>query len=363
MVMQVLQRLLPGARSRQKTTSTIRQPITFFCYTETEDQNIRPLRREAERRGIGTRITRDMAEPARIGIYGSHHPDPKASDFSVALLHDVGQEYWPDEQTLALNFWHESPWDNFDIGVLPGPVWSRCWQRCSSLPITRPRIGVFELGWPKADYVFNDRAGFARVVAELRQSTQIQERPTVLLAPSWDTEDSGRFHDFVGALGALPVNLLVKYWPEHELIRHEMIQPYRGTARNVTIVDPKTNIIDCLGLVDIIVSDESNCLAEALLFDIPGIAVTDWKIPALPHMGLPERPCEPPYYAEKVALADLRTTVERMLADPRRYRRRAQRYRKEQFSHLGRSSALILDVIEAALAGRPFPVPRIAPLT
>ena len=232
----------------------------------------------AEERGYEVSFSQDPQVPAEIGIYCSHHPDPSNASFSVVMLHDFGQAQWPESPSLEPNHWTVEPWNAFDIGVLPGPAYSQCWYSVSSQVNARPRLGVFELGWPKADRPFSDsdRTAFARDVDQLRQTLALSERSSVLYAPSW--ENDGKVDDFVGSLINLPVNLLIKYWPGHVLPeQHQRL----GDNDNVYIIDPNVDTMYCLALADVVVSDESNCLIEALLFDVPGISVTDWIVSAV----------------------------------------------------------------------------------
>ena len=59
---------------------------------------------------------------------------------------DQARNNWP-------NIWEKQPWNNFDIGFLPGKDWSHRWKSSSWDYKSRPKKGVFESGWPKADIV------------------------------------------------------------------------------------------------------------------------------------------------------------------------------------------------------------------
>jgi hypothetical protein len=182
----------------------------------------------------------------------------------------------------------------------------------------------------------------------------------VLYAPSWECDT--KQDDFVQALVDLPVNLLIKQadWPDEIARIQEVTEKHRKLASNIYLIDPKVNIMKCLALADVLVSDESNCLAEALLFDVPGISVSDWPIPALG--GWPPRFSEPPSFALTTVRLGLRSAVEDALRDQAELRLRLRQHRDHYFSHLGRSSAMIMDVLESALNGSPWPVPPLVAL-
>lgn len=329
-------------------------PITFFYTDNCERQALEPIADEATRRGIEVRFSNQSSERAEIGVYCEHACRP-CSDFSVVMLHDLAQRHdvWP-------KFWHFEPWDKFDIGLLPGASWVERWQTQAEFSVTRPRLGMFDNGWPKADLVFKDKERFAQEAKELRLALGLKHEKSVLYAPSW--ENNGKQDDFVKAFKDLPVNVLLKQapWPSAypvilENIR-QMNELHRGCAENVHIIDTNVSIMYCLGLADVLVSDESSVLIEALLLDVPGVAVTDWLIPDTN----PPRPASVPFdFVTKTTKAELRPTVEAILAEPENARQKTREHRDRQFSHLGCSSVRVMDTIEAAIRAREFPYPPI----
>lgn len=299
---------------------------------------------------------------AKVGVYCNHKPDPSNSEFSVAMLHDIGQEVWPDESTVNVNLWKGEPWHKFDIGVLPGRAWSQAWQRLEGAAYASPRVGVFEGGWPKADRLFTKNAEFREAAEALKRRIGLKPRPTVLLAPSWETDDKQRLSDFVQALEDLPINLLVKYWPEIVIDKSYQLNTLTGRFGNLVILDPTLIILDGLALADLVISDESNCMAEALLLDIPAIAVKDWIVPAVPDWGMAQRFAEPPCWVSHSTRANLRSAVESHLHNLDAHRKRARQTRDELFSNLGRGSAVFMDILDAALLGNHWPVQPLVPI-
>src|ERR1051326_1863028 len=224
--------------------------ITFFYHTATDFSTFEPIAEEARSRGHATLLTSDLSAPAKVGIYCQHSPDPSNSEFSVAMLHDAGQEYCPDRQNLGTNFWRVAPWNDFDIGILPGQTWSRAWRRLANKAYARPRLGVFEVGWPKADRIFSSSGQFQAAAQRLRTQIGLSGRPCVILAPSWETADKQRLKGFINRLESLPVDLLVKYWPEIDIDPSWQLNKLTGKYRNVVILDPRLNILDGLALTD-----------------------------------------------------------------------------------------------------------------
>jgi len=327
--------------------------ITFFYSDNVEKQTAEPIADEAARRGYQVRYTDALLEKADIGIYCQHLCFPENSDLSVIMLHDLGQGHnrWPD-------IWDGEPWDQFDIGILPGKDWTRRWLSVCDKVHARPRSGVYELGWPKAD-VLKTNASSAQ---NLREELKLQHPLSILYAPSW--ENHGKQDEFVQALKELPVNLLLKQAPwsdaygEIQNNIHEMNVLHRDYKSNVHVIDPDVNIFDCLAISDVIVSDESSVLIEALLLNVPSVAVTDWLIPD----------CNPPRYSEvpfdfvnKTLLRDLKKTVEQIVGDLTFYQQQVSGRQVQNFSYLGESAIKIMDLIDYHVVNDPIDFSAVEP--
>jgi hypothetical protein len=329
----------------------MKREITFFHTDKVEWQTLHPIAVEAESRRYLTRFSDQLDAPAEIGFYCSHCSSPRNSRFSAIMLHDLAQRHdiWPD-------YWQAEPWNAFDLGFLPGPSWGARWYRSSRHAFSRPRLGVFQLGWPKADSLFCHRDDFEQRVTGLRQKIDLRHPVSILYAPSW--ENHGKQNDFVRALRNLPVNLLLKQapwsnsYPEVLASIAEMNALHRHAGPDVHIIDPDIGIIDCLALADIMVSDESSVLIEALLLDVPGISVTDWLIP---DTSPPRQASVPFDFITKTELCRLRETVDDMLNRLPEVRRKHETLRDQHFSCLGRSACSIMDVLDACVDGLPNP--------
>ncbi|KAF0815041.1 hypothetical protein IGB42_00118 [Andreprevotia sp. IGB-42] len=327
-------------------TESTRPEITFFFTDNCERQTVEPIAQEAQKRGFPVRFSSDLRERAVIGIYCQHACRPNAS-FSMIMLHDLAQRHdiWP-------HFWMHEPWNEFDVGILPGEAWVQRWRSQGMLRVAQPRLGVFDIGWPKADLIYRNRDEFAVKAQQLRETLGLKHEKTVLYAPSW--ENHGKQDDFVRSLMDMPVNLLLKqapwapsYTQVWENIR-KMNALHQGIADNVHIVDPEISIMYCIGISDLLVSDESSVLIEASLYEVPSVAVSDWLIPDRE----PPRFASVPFdHVRKTTRAQLRDTVEAILADPLQARRDAAQLRDFHFSHFGQSAQLAVDLIESAVDG------------
>lgn len=342
---------MSAAGAPRTTASRMERLFTFFHTDGCELQAVQPLADELRARGLAVRFSEDLDEPVDVGIYCQHAVKPQAR-FAVIMLHDLAQRHdiWPA-------FWAHEPWHRFDIGLVPGSAWADRWQSQRDDGRAHPRLGVFEAGWPKSDLVWKSRDAFAEATTALRASLQLPHAQTVLYAPSW--ENHGKQDDFVRRLIDLPVNLLLKQapWPPaYGWVLDNIAQMdalHRGIAPHVRVVDRDVSIMHCIGVSDLLVSDESSVLIEASLHGVPSVAVVDWPIPD----------CDPPRMASvpfdhvrKIGRADLRATVEEILADPAAATAQAHALRAAHFGTLGHSARLCADILLAGLRGETPPI-------
>ena len=126
----------------------VKKDITFIYSDSAEKAMFTPLFEEAKRRGYTVKMTDNPFEKCEIGFYCQHMNFPQYSKFSVIMLHDIIQQYsnWPD-------IWFNEPWNKYDIGILPSNQWVKNWNQCSQWYYTRPRVGMYQVGWPKADAI------------------------------------------------------------------------------------------------------------------------------------------------------------------------------------------------------------------
>jgi len=317
--------------------------ITFFCTDGVEIDTIQNILQEANKRGYTTKISRNILERAEIGFYCQHVAFPKSSKLSIVLLHDMAQGHnrWP-------NIWEFEPWDEFDIGILPGKSWEERWQTSCWHPFTRTKRGVYLLGWPKADTVFAHDLAFREEIESLRSRLDLKYKRSILYAPSW--ENDGKQDQFVRSLKSLPVDLLLKQapwsraFPEIRNNIEAMNALHRNIAPNVHIIEPDISIMFCIGISDIIVSDESSVMLEGLLLDVPSIAVTDWRIP---DCRPPRNPSIPFDFVYKTDSNNLRHMVELTLFSLDDVKDCLKESQRKHFVNLGGSSTQIMDLVDS----------------
>ncbi len=317
----------------------IAKEITFFYTDKGEYFNLEPIAKEGVKRGYQVKFTQEMHEKAEIGIYCQHVCFPENAKFSLILLHDMMQRHdiWP-------NIWSRERWDNFDIGILPGKDWTKRWRRSAGWNFSNPRLGVYELGYPKGDDIKN--SAFLEEVEEIKKKLGLKFPYTVLYAPSWENDE--KEDDFVRALQSLEINLLIKQasWSKsfQGVIRNieEMRKMHEGKYDNVYYLEPEESILVALHICDLIVSDESSVMVEGLLYGKPSIAVRDWLIPdTVP----PRFAVIPNDYVYKCKKVELREQVEIFIKEMKDGKVRDIKD-KQFFSNMGMCCSDIIDLIE-----------------
>ncbi|MCI8494309.1 MAG: hypothetical protein HFI74_01310 [Lachnospiraceae bacterium] len=286
----------------------LKKEITFFALDKGEYYNLLPLVQEARERGYQVTYTENLDTEAEIGVYCQHFGRPQNAKFSVVLLHDMAQGHnrWP-------NLWELERWNIYDLGILPGLNWKDRWERCAFQYYVNPRCGAYMFGYPKSSEIFSEE--LQNRVSELEKNMIMEYDISVLYAPSWENDE--KEDDFVRALASLPINLLIKQasWPQgyEPIVQNiaDMRKMHEGNYKNLHYLEPEESILTALKMCDLVVSDESSVMMEALMFGKPSIAVTDWLIPDTVPSRFACIPFENVYKCKKV---ELRETVERLMA-------------------------------------------------
>lgn len=330
-----------GYDRRERICKECKKEITFFYTDRGEYYNLAPIAEEAEKRGYKTKFTANVEEKAEIGIYCQHICNPENSKISMILLHDMAQGHnrWPD-------IWNIERWNGFDIGIVPGKEWANRWSKCAVRPYANPRLGVFEAGYPKGDFIFGEQ--FAKRAEELKNKLHLKYPHSVLYAPSWENDE--KEDDFILACQSLNLNLLIKQadWSEKyaPIIQNiqKMRERHEGKYENVYYIEPEENIMSALAMCDFVVSDESSVMIEAMLLHKPSIAVTDWMIPDTD----PARPASMPFDCVlKCKKVQLREMAEKLLGKIEAGEPAGVDF--DFFSNMGKCNETIVNLLDYAL--------------
>lgn len=332
-----------------------RSSITFVYSRSHQRAALAPVVQEAQRQGYDTRLTTDRNIVSDVGVFSSprHYSRDASVDLSVIMFHGIDQGYSDDH-------WPEADWSRFDIGLLPGVISVKNWRAKSDWPQARPRMGIFEVGWPKSDVLFSD--AFNQDIQQLREELGLFGDTTVLYAPT--RENHGKMHEFVES--ALPVadDLLIKHAPyeDGEYMDGETLAEAYGRyeeVEHVHFLPTDLDIFNALAVADVLVSDESSVLQEAALTSTIPISVTDWPIKDSSGSSLSYQ--QVPSFAIKTSRSELQATIEATLDQAEKLRGDLEAELEQHYSNLGTSAELTVDVIGAALRKESFPVTPLSP--
>jgi CDP-glycerol glycerophosphotransferase (TagB/SpsB family) len=191
-------------------------------------------------------------------------------------------------------------------------------------------------------------------------------KKTILYAPAWEWD--GHQLEIANAVKDLNVNLIIKQFPfdsgvypwEVKLIEETHEKTRTLGLDNVFILDPKINIFNVIQIADVLVSEESSTLSEAMLLEKPVIAVEDWLVPdSYPN---PARRPECFYdFAIKIEKKDLRNTIKTIISDES-YKEKVVAYRNENFPNIGNAAKIVMDILDNVLYEANNAVPRIEEL-
>ena len=334
----------------------LKKEVTFIYMDAAEKAMYKPIAEEAERRGYITRFTDNKYAKCEIGIYCQHINFPQFSKFSVIMLHDIIQQYsnWP-------NLWIREPWNKYDIGFLPSNQWVNNWKQCSMYYYANPKIGMYKVGWPKADnYAGIDKEQFTRAFNQ-KHGLSFNKR-TILYAPSW--ENDGKQNDFVQSMLKLDVNILIKQAsvdPEKYKDMYCAIKEMHNLHKDlpqVVMLDPETNIIEAIMASDVLVSDESSTMCEAVMMGIPAVSVSDWLIPDVTPKRFPQCNYDFVFMTEKDNLSSF---IQNIIDNYEKTKEEVRSFSERTFGSLGGASKLIMDIIDDCVEGRKIRYESLSP--
>lgn len=334
----------------------LKKEITFVYEDSAQVSMYQPIAEEAQKRGYTTKMTKNMLAKCEIGFYCHHINYPQYSKFSVVMLHDIIQQYsnWP-------NIWFREPWHKYDIGILPSKQWVDNWNACSQYFYANPRKGTYLVGWPKAD-VINGIMGSSNKNDFYQEHGLDITKKTVLYAPAW--ENDNKQDDFVQAMMILDVNILVKQAPWDEEKWPQIVENVRNmenlhrSNKRVCILSPETNIFEAIAVSDLLISEESSTMCEALMMGIPAVSVSDWLIPDTKPSRFPKCDYDFVIKTQKNLLSDC---VKNIIEEYDTYKKLAEDFAQKNFSNIGKSSRIIMDIIDDVINDKEFRYKKLIP--
>tara|TARA_B100001063_G_scaffold194157_1_gene185655 strand:- start:1594 stop:2763 length:1170 start_codon:yes stop_codon:yes gene_type:complete len=319
--------------------------ITFFYTEEVEKWAVESIYSEAQKKGYKVKFSEDLSENCEIGFYCQDKYTVINSKLSIVMNHGMDQArlYWP-------NRWNKEPWNKYDIGFLPGKSWSDMWRESSWDPFSYPKKGIYETGWPKSDKVF--KKDFEQNINDFKKELNLENKKTILYAPNFEVDN--KQIETLDFLKNLDVNVLVKHWitekdaPKFQDLNRNINEANLYTKKNFKnckILDPNLDIIQCLAVSDILITDESSVLYEAFLFNIPCVSISDWTTKTSNHMK--SRKINPSKETYKVVKKkEFKKTIVEILNNIKEVNLEIEQKKNFHYSNHGKSSEIIISIID-----------------
>lgn len=317
----------------------MKKSITFVTPNKVNQDSIKQIAVLAKQRGFDIKITEEAGTDVEIGIYTHHRHCVNETNekLSIIMFHGVDQAY-------KSHFWPKKGWGKFDIGLVTGDFLASNYEERAVIPEYNPKIGVFNVGWPKSDFIYTEE--FQNEVEEIKNNLDITDGRTIIYAPT--SEDHGKIDDFVSMASDQADNLLIKYAPYevgeyiHEGSIEDVYRKYKN-KRNIHFIDKNKNIFVCLSMADVLVSEESSVLQESILTNTVPISVIDWPIRDDPNPNFTQIP----EFAIKTEIKRLDSVLSEVLSHKNDYERNIKSIKHQHFSNLGNSSKIVIDLIES----------------
>jgi len=298
-----------------------------------------PIVAEARSRGYNATYSNDFNRNAKIGYYCEHNyvmPNVN-SDLSIVTFHGI-------DDSIQRNYYMSEKWRQYDIGLLPGEAAAKRWQSVSWHPFSKPRMGVYRVGWPKSDHLYSNEFN-ATVKAEATERG-VRSGSTILYAPTLESDNKAL--EFMNAVEGDFENILIKLGPYDDADLTELLGSHMNND-DLHILDNSMDIMTTLAMADIVVSDQSSVLVEAILTETIPVSVTDWPIqwgdsPSYPGKTLPE-------FAIQTTRNELQTSLQQIKQKSESYLSELQEQKQKHFDNLGSAAPTVIDLIEDCIQG------------
>lgn len=331
--------------------------IKFFVNTQWHREAVSAVANEASTRGYDVSFTENYSETAEVGFYVDHihRINNINSNISIVMLHGLDDAYKSDH-------WLDEPWYRFDVGLLPGSIAAENWRSQSWHPKTIPKYGVFDVGWPKFDVLYDNSRD--KRIDNIRSEIGLSEGFSMMYAPHAITSryNNSKVYDenvlrFIENSEALVDNLLVRHTPTDNIDYSDEFYDKVRNHSDVFIMDSEMEIMDCLGLADILLTDGSSVIYESLLTDTVPMVVADWRSDKIKsaEASFPEFVSVTSFNSFEKDVIEIKDNFEKK-------NEYLNTCRADHFSHLGNSSVFILDLIDELISGADISEDPIEPI-
>ena len=308
----------------------MKKKITFYFRDLAQKHLFKYISTHFNKKKFEIHFTQNLNDKSDIGFYAADTNLIKKINSKLSFISlggmDQGKLFWP-------NLWIKESWERFDFGILPGSKWANMWKQSSWHKNSRPKLGVILTGWPKSENL-------------KKFKIKKKKMNTILYAPCFETDGKGE--DVVNTIINTKIKLLIKHLPWNQ--KHESIQ-FKDVRKNinnmtkyaqlklgkrVTIINSKKNIMKYYNKADILITDESSVMYEALLYDLPAVSCFDWPM-RINNINKPRKIKRDNDVCNYTSKDNLQKKIFEMLKDKNSLQKKIKRQKKIHFSYLNRS--------------------------
>ena len=321
----------------------MKKKITFYYQDLVQKHLFQYISKHINRKKFKIKFTQNINYKSDIGFYAENSNNIKKINSRISFITlggiDQGKLFWP-------NFWKKENWNKFDFGFLPSKHWAEMWKNSSWFDKARPKIAMLETGWPKSEEL---------IKTKLRKKNKIE---TILYAPCFETDNKGI--DVVNALKDQKINLLIKHHPWDQKKDIKKFRDVRNNIRSmikyskkilkskVKIINNKHNIMKYYNKADLLITDESSVMYEALLYNLPSLSCDDWLM-RTNNSNKPREIKKDQRVCLYIKKRNLKKTINSLQYQKKNLQKNCIIKKNYFFSHINCSAKNIVDFIETYL--------------
>jgi hypothetical protein len=317
----------------------MKKKIAFYYQDLHQKHLFRYIANHLNKKKFNIFFTNNLNLKCDFGFYAENSNNINKINAKISFISlggmDQGKLFWP-------NLWIKENWQNFDFGILPGKNWANMWKNSSWYDKSSPKKGMLLTGWPKTEHL-----------KDVKLSKK--NKRTILYAPGFETDNKGM--DVVDALKDTNIKLLIKHLPwdqKKDLIRFKdlrknIIQMIKYAkyklGKRAYVINVKENIMNYYNKADILVTDESSVIYEALLYNLPSLSCEDWPMRSN-NRNKPRSIHKNTSVCNYVLKENLRNEILYMFKNIRKIKNKIVGKKKNHFSYINNSGKNLSKILE-----------------
>lgn len=321
----------------------MKKKIVFYYRDAPQKQLFEYISKRINKNKFKILFTQDYKINSDFGFYAENSNNINEINSKISFITiggmDQGKLFWP-------NLWLKERWNKFDYGILPGNNWANMWKKSSWYDKAHPKKAMLLTGWPKSEALKN---------LKKRQSK------TILYAPCFETDDKGK--DVIDAIKNTNIKILIKHLPwdqkkdlhkfkdVRENIKKMQLYAKNKLGKRAVIINSKENIMKFYCQANILVTDESSVMYEALLFDLPSLSCMDWPM-RINNSNKPRKIKKDINVCNYIYKKDLKKKILYMFQNLRKYKIKSIQNKNKHFSYINNSASNISLFLESYPEGK-----------